>query len=151
MITTITKDILTIDEGCIIQQVNCMGVMGSGLAKQIRDKWPIVYDEYIRFLDSGVNRPWEVLGDFLCVKVSPRVRVISVFGQYGYGEGRHTEYGALFRSFLQINKGVSHNAESPIYIPHGLGCGLGGGEWKIVSAMIRQVFDGNNVIICKLS
>ena len=35
------------DEDTIIcHQVNCKGVMGAGLAKQIRDKWPDVYDRY---------------------------------------------------------------------------------------------------------
>ena len=35
------------DEDTIIcHQVNCKGVMGAGLAKQIRDKWPVVFDEY---------------------------------------------------------------------------------------------------------
>ena len=33
----------------IAHQVNCQGVMGSGVAKQIRDKWPRVYDSYVTY------------------------------------------------------------------------------------------------------
>jgi hypothetical protein len=29
--------------------------MGSGIAKQIRDRWPHVYDEYKWFLDCSKN------------------------------------------------------------------------------------------------
>ena len=44
-------DITTLPENnshdtIICQQVNCMGVMGAGLAAQIRRKWPNVYNEY---------------------------------------------------------------------------------------------------------
>ena len=45
-------DILNITEGIIRQQVNCMGVMGSGLAKQIRNKYPRVYQKYKDFLND---------------------------------------------------------------------------------------------------
>lgn len=30
------------EDTVICHQVNCCGVMGAGLAKQIRDKWPVV-------------------------------------------------------------------------------------------------------------
>ena len=30
----------------IIHQVNCQGAMNSGVAKAIREKWPIVFDKY---------------------------------------------------------------------------------------------------------
>lgn len=38
MVKYIKGDILNVTEGIIVQQVNCKGVMGAGLAKQIRDK-----------------------------------------------------------------------------------------------------------------
>ena len=47
MIEYIKGNILNATEGIIVQQVNCMGVMGAGLAKQIRDKWPSVYNRYL--------------------------------------------------------------------------------------------------------
>ena len=38
-----------LESGCdiICHQVNCQKVMGSGIAKQIREKWPIVYYDYL--------------------------------------------------------------------------------------------------------
>ena len=33
----------------ICQQVNCKGVMGAGLAMQIRSQWPVVYQRYLEF------------------------------------------------------------------------------------------------------
>ena len=40
----------------ICQQVNCRGVMGAGLAKQIRDKWPVVFDEYKKICGTRQTR-----------------------------------------------------------------------------------------------
>jgi len=41
----IDKDITTVEIGVMVSQVNCRGVMGAGVAKAIRDRWPIVYIE----------------------------------------------------------------------------------------------------------
>ena len=39
----------TCNENTIIcHQVNCRAAMGAGLARQIRDKWPVVFDEYVK-------------------------------------------------------------------------------------------------------
>jgi O-acetyl-ADP-ribose deacetylase (regulator of RNase III) len=40
MITTINKDILTVEKGVIVHSVNCIGGVG-GLAGAIARKWPI--------------------------------------------------------------------------------------------------------------
>ena len=37
MIEYIKGDILNVTEGIIVQQVNCKGVMGAGLAKEIKE------------------------------------------------------------------------------------------------------------------
>jgi hypothetical protein len=36
-------------------------------------------------------------------------------------------------------------------IPYGIGCGLGGGNWQIVSSMLNVIFENSstNLIICK--
>ena len=44
MVTIKKQDLLNSDSKYIVQQVNCQGVMGAGLAKAIADKWPVVYD-----------------------------------------------------------------------------------------------------------
>jgi O-acetyl-ADP-ribose deacetylase (regulator of RNase III) len=48
----INGNILETEENVIVQQVNCMGVMGAGLAKQIREKYPKVYSEYLNYCNK---------------------------------------------------------------------------------------------------
>ena len=47
MISYYHEDIFTADETFICHQVNCKGVMGAGLAKQIADKYPLVKERYL--------------------------------------------------------------------------------------------------------
>lgn len=48
MIKTVEGNILDAEEDIICHQVNCKGVMGAGLAKQIKSKYPNVYKDYKR-------------------------------------------------------------------------------------------------------
>lgn len=40
----------------ICHQVNCQGVMGAGLAKQIRIRWPEVYVDYKKLLKTRKHK-----------------------------------------------------------------------------------------------
>lgn len=46
MIKKVDGNILETSEDIICHQVNCKGVMGAGLAKQIKSKYLNVYKEY---------------------------------------------------------------------------------------------------------
>ena len=71
ILTTPTRN----EDTVICHQVNCCGVMGAGLAKQIRDKWPVVFDEYKKI--CGTDR----LGDSQTVQVAPQLYVANLFGR----------------------------------------------------------------------
>ena len=43
MTTLINGNLLDVQQGIIVHQVNCRKVAGAGLAKQIREKWPEWY------------------------------------------------------------------------------------------------------------
>ena len=45
MIHYVKGNLLDSDCDYICHQVNCQGVMGSGIAKQIRERWPEVYKD----------------------------------------------------------------------------------------------------------
>jgi len=46
-------NILDAQHGIIGHQVNCRMVMGAGLAKQIRGKYPRVYTEYVEVMGKA--------------------------------------------------------------------------------------------------
>lgn len=138
MIKYIKGDILNVTEGIIVQQVNCFGVMGAGLAKQIRDKWPSVYNSYQDRVHYSPNNK-DLLGMTVWNRVNTNLFIASIFGQYDYGYGaKFTNYPALFKGIDYIF-GLAETDQATIYIPKGLGCGLAGGNWDFVEAYLHDL------------
>ena len=150
----ITKDILTVTEGIICHQVNCMGVMGSGIAKAIRDKWPIVYDEYRYFYEKYTEHDWRLLGNSQLVRVDDNIQVANLFAQYNFNKTglpftRHTEYGAFKDACKELQNQVDYfGGVIPVYFPYNCGSDRAGGDWNIISKIIEYYF--HDAIICKL-
>ena len=130
--------ILDIESGVICQQVNCMGVMGAGLALQIKNKYPIVYEEYLKYADPTA------IGKVLLVPVTNGLSVACLFGQVRYGRNRqHTNYEALRRAFIKLNQLAKGKT---VYVPKNIGCGLGGGQWGIVKTIIQETLDNYLIV-----
>ena len=137
----------------ICHQVNCQGRMGSGIAKQIRNRWPIVYDSYkewCNYWDSqatmhGPQGPDLMLGHIIMCHVSQEQTVINMAAQlsYGYDGRRYTSYDAFWSCLGEIKACVPKG--SAIGFPYKIGCGLGGANWKVIEKMIEEVlgFDYN--------
>jgi O-acetyl-ADP-ribose deacetylase (regulator of RNase III) len=121
-----------------------MGVMGSGLAKVIRAKYPLVYDSY---LDTAARDELQ-LGYVLYVTVSPTLMVANLCGQKYYGgKGNYTDYDAV-RQCLRNVQAASERTGKQIFIPHGMSCGLAGGDWNVVYKIIEEETP-NAIIISK--
>lgn len=162
-IPVVDGDILASDAKIIIHQVNCKGVMGSGVAKQIREKYPIVFTRYKSWCDDESCNPKHfnmspLLGQIQIVYVEDKEVgdvlsddriIINLFSQDGYGhDGKcYTDYASM-RKGLQSVAG-QFNKEDKIGIPYLIGCCRGGGDWDIVLSMIEEIFDGYNVTFYK--
>jgi hypothetical protein len=155
----IEQDILSIEEGNILHQVNCKQVMGSGLAKAIRDKWPSAYDDYMRVAARHDGLDFLSLGMIVQSEVVPgKIWVYHCFTQYDYNKPgvpfqKHTDYKAIISAFYDVAGNVDylhrrHSRSKKIYIPYNYGCARGGGEWEVVSRIINSIIPDAN--ICKL-
>lgn len=147
--------LLDADVDYYCHQVNCQGRMGSGIAKVIKEKWPVVYSEYIqKYNDTEDNilrncggfehcpETSEVLlGDIQLVQVDKNHTVINMFAQehYGYDGRRYTSYDGFWSCLGHIREFVPEGAT--IGFPSHIGCGLGGGNWEVIKTMIEQVLD----------
>lgn len=140
----IKRDILTITNGIIGHQCNCKGVMGAGLARNIRDKFPIVYKEYRKRYLAGAL----CLGTTQMIQVSPSLYIANLMAQDLYGRDKqYTNYEALTECLKYIHqRSIEWNLN--VYLPYSLGCGLAGGKWEEVSKLIEE--HCSNAIVCKL-
>jgi len=128
----VEQDILTIREDAVIcHQVNCIGVMGGGLALQVREQYPDAYDVY------KAKDDWR-LGDCQIVHVGNEIYIANLAGQKNIGTGLQTDYKALAQA-LRVARDFADANELELALPYMMGCGLAGGNWDIVSDMIEQI------------
>ena len=165
MINFRNGNLLDADVEYICHQVNCQGRMGSGIAKSIRERWPVVYDEYKAKYDNTEDdilrncSSFEfapdvsevLLGDTQFVLVGDNKTVVNMFGQqyYGYDGKRYTSYDAFWSCLGKIREFVPVGAK--IGFPDHIGCGLGGANWEVIKTMIWEALSEDyDVYIYKL-
>jgi len=128
----ITGDLLQTDVKHIIHGCNSHGVMGSGVAKAIRDMYPKAYQDY----NDAYNSYGLELGDII-VSVQENERVIhNAVTQKDYGRDSsrvYVSYWAIAEVFRKINQwGIREIAMPKI------GSGLANGDWNVISAIIEN-------------
>lgn len=149
MITIKKGDVLRSRAIYICHQVNCMGVMGAGIAKQIKAVYPEVYEEYKRVCNEHRRNPAELLGQNLGVHVRDGRMIINLFGQLDYSRFRScTDLSALRTACSPVAGYIPPDVE--IAMPYRIGCGLAGGDWGAVLDMLAEVFEHNSLVLYKL-
>jgi O-acetyl-ADP-ribose deacetylase (regulator of RNase III) len=147
MIMIKRSNLLWHTEHIIAHQVNCMGVMGSGVAKQIKDKWPKAFEAY-RDLCNEKQSSKELLGTCQIVDCGDAV-IANLFNQYNYGRDKiQTDYEALQKT-LGILYNESQDRETAVAMPYRIGCDRGGGSWGKVLDLIEDVFQDEEVFLYK--
>lgn len=151
MIVNKKGDLLkTEDCTAVMHQTNCLGVMGAGIAKQIKARWEDeVYWPYRRACMKAKGTK-DLLGKIQTLKTNetPIEYIINVFGEYSFTEaecpfpnGRHTDYEALLQCFKKVKTWCKNKGITNIGMPKNLGCGLAGGDWDgVVYPMIEKIF-----------
>lgn len=126
-------NLLNATEKAILHGVNCQGVMRSGVAKDIREKWPHAFEIYeLKHKTFGLK-----LGTIIPVVTTDGKIIINCITQEFYGRDgkRYVDYDAVEKCFTEINKQVLDWGITEIAMPR-LGAGLGGGDWNIIENII---------------
>ena len=161
-------DLLETNCKVIAHQVNCIGVMGSGVAKCIKNRWPEVFTGYLNTIHTLDH---ECLGGCLILEAEPGKYIANLFGQYFYngyyknkedyykhpyykrpdtnlsGDLRFTNYEALFSSLNYLRTRMIENKVDSVSFPYKLGSDRGGGNWNIVKIMISEIFKDTDIIV----
>lgn len=129
----------------VCHQVNCMGVMGAGLARQIKEKFPNVFKAYRKQCSLYRHNPGGNLGNVLYCDTDIGYTVANIFGQLSYGTRcRQTDYDAVRTALRSI---AASFPNSTIRIPYKMGCGLGGGDWNIMLEIIKNTLVAKGVCV----
>lgn len=130
---------MQVTSGIIAHGCNAQGVMGSGVAKLIRDKYPVAYQEYLKMDKS--------LGNVDLVQVTRGLWVANCITQEFYGRETdrvYVSYQAMDICFRSLN-----NLNREINIPK-IGAGLANGNWTDISEIITAAIPNKEVICWSL-
>lgn len=144
-IQTKVGNLLNVTSGHIVHGCNAQGVMGSGVALGIKQKFPGAYESYrmqheVAGLDLGVAYPYVA---------NPDLVIWNAITQYDFGIGtRQVSYDAIQTCFDQINWHIKEGGidnspftqASEIHIPM-IGAARGGGNWEIIREIIEQTVE----------
>jgi O-acetyl-ADP-ribose deacetylase (regulator of RNase III) len=131
----------------LLHVCNNKGVMGSGIALEIKNRIPDAYESYKyvheKFgLELG-STSYGVLED-----ENADVLVINMIAQDGYGSGkRFLNYGALAQCLHAVSLDMT---VEKIGLPYKMGADRAGGDWTIVLEMIEFYLKDFDVTIYEL-
>ncbi|MFI7608743.1 macro domain-containing protein [Micromonospora sp. NPDC049366] len=130
----VTGDLFAADVDALVNPVNCVGVMGKGLALQFKQRFPASYAVYRHACGQGEMAPGRV--QVVLARKGRHRYVINFPTKRHWREpSRLEDVEAGLQDLADKVRGLRIGS---IAVP-ALGCGLGGLEWSIVRPRIEQV------------
>ncbi len=155
MIQKVEGNLLDLKSGILVHGCNCHGVMGGGIARLIRDKWPEVYTAYRqRHAKVGLslgdvvtvaNRKWHSNKPVarhvheVTANLPEDVIVVNAMTQFDFGSDPdkvYVDYDAIFAAFGRVRM-LARDSGLDVHFPL-IGCGLARGKWEDVAPRIEQ-------------
>ena len=145
MIKLIDGNLLDFPNGInqIAHSCNTLNVMGAGIAKQIKDRYPLAWNadcianQRVENILGSWSFGWADNGE--CQK-----GIYNLYTQEKVGNGREVNYEAFYLSLLQVEKDLvfkKNSGDEIIFgLPYGISCGLAGGSIRIINTMIHDIF-----------
>ena len=128
----------TIDAVC--NTVNCVGVMGTGIALEMSKRFPHIVKPYKDLCRLGVFSP----GDVFVSKSSPII--LNVFTKDHWKNP--SQYRWVYRACNELRVKIEQFQLTTTLIP-ALGCGNGGLSWIVVETILKRVMHDikSNIIV----
>jgi O-acetyl-ADP-ribose deacetylase (regulator of RNase III) len=124
-------DITSVSEGIVVHGCNCRGVMGSGVAKAIKQKWPAAFMSYRQ--KCAQHRPEQLLGEIAVavIEAEPLLIVGNLFTQLNYGRDgkRYADLEAIDSALTKMLTTAERLEKRLPFYSVKIGCGLGGLDW----------------------
>jgi O-acetyl-ADP-ribose deacetylase (regulator of RNase III) len=138
MIEYKSGDILKEQVDAIVNTVNCVGVMGRGIALQFKKAFPANFKAYEAACKSNTVMPGSMFVYATGTLTAPRFIINFPTKRHWRGKSSLKDIEAGLDDLVRIirEKGISSIAIPP------LGCGLGGLDWPTVQAAIAQRLSG---------
>lgn len=134
MIEYKTGDILQEDAEALVNTVNCVGIMGRGIALQFKNAYPANFKEYAAACKKGKVQPGQMFVFDTQRLLNPRYIINFPTKRHWRGKSRIEDIQAGLKDLGNIIR--KHGIRSIALPP--LGSGLGGLEWQEVRPLIES-------------
>ncbi len=134
------------DLEALVNPVNCVGVMGAGLALQFKNRYPDNYKFYVKAWKDGQFESGDIFCHILEGKGNPKF-ILNFPTKRHWRDPSKIEY--IQEGLQTLAVSIQLNEIKSIGIP-ALGCGLGGLDWKDVKPLMDEhlsVFDDVKIIV----
>ncbi|MBO2653204.1 macro domain-containing protein [Shewanella algae] len=141
MIEFVNGNFFDYDADIRVNTVNCVGVMGAGVALAFKTKYPSMFNEYVKQCKSGELKPgkpsvWEIEDMF-----SKKLSIINFPTKDDWRNPSKYEY--IESGLDWLSNYLSKRENLTITLP-ALGCGHGGLDWDKVKLLIEQYLKDSN-------
>jgi len=136
MIELTQGDILQADAEALVNTVNCVGIMGRGIALQFKKRFPDNFKHYKAVCDKKELQPGKMFINDLNRLYNPRYVVNFPTKRHWKGKSRMEDIESGLQALVAE---VRKRDIQSIAIPP-LGCGLGGLRWVDVRVRIEEAF-----------
>lgn len=142
-------NLLDVTSGVIIHGCNSHGVMGSGVALAVKNKYPGAYESYRDYIDVS-NDDQTLLGSVIVYAVNENLLVANMITQKDFGtHKRQVNYGAIARGFDDLEEFYANTPGLVFHFPK-IGAGLGGGDWEVIAEIIEQMCPNRRLVCWEL-
>jgi O-acetyl-ADP-ribose deacetylase (regulator of RNase III) len=146
MITYTTGNILEAETEALVNTVNCVGIMGKGIALQFKQAHPDNYAQYVRACEAGEVQPGRMLITQTGSILPPHYIINFPTKRHWRGKSRLEDIDAGLEA---LKHDIRRLGIRSIAIPP-LGCGSGGLAWSDVRPRIEQALaslEGVQVVV----
>lgn len=132
MIRYIKGDLFQVTTGVIAHGCNCIGVMGAGVAKTVRELYPEVFKRYSKVCAN--HSAEDLLGLVQIISISPTFFIANCFTQTTIArnpviKSKLADANAIKESLTYVAEFCQVNKLQTVSMPK-IGAGLGGLDWE---------------------
>lgn len=129
--------LLEADVDALVNTVNCVGVMGRGVALAVKAAYPRVYAEYRRACEEHLVQPGKMLTILSGRRGNPQYIINFPTKRHWKGKSRLADIKAGLPALVdEVNRLRIESVAVPA-----LGCGNGGLDWAVVRPLIVDAFE----------
>lgn len=152
MIKVVKGNLLDAVENIIAHQVNCQKKMNSGVAKAIREKYPEVFEEYLKTKPQLGNVGFVIVANDNYTKII----VANMYAQdmYGYDGKQYTDYDAFRKccksivNECRLTKCMGQKLS--VAMPYKIASDRGGADWDKIMDILLEEFTDVDLTLYKL-